>query len=71
MNILNNLWLAISTPNEELISILSIPLLIFIEAPLNFLLISNIFNIKFSKKQSILYIFTTGIIAVIANLFMN
>lgn len=48
MNILNNLWLAISTPNEELISILSIPLLIFIEAPLNFLLISNIFNIKFS-----------------------
>ena len=71
MNILYNLWLAISTPNEELISILSIPLLIFIEAPLNFLLISNIFNIKFSKKQSILYIFTTGIIAVIANLFMN
>ena len=71
MNILNNLWIAISTPNEELISILSIPLLIFIEAPLNFLLISNIFNIKFSKKQSILYIFTTGIIAVIANLFMN
>ena len=71
MNILNNLWLAISTPNEELISILSIPLLIFIVAPLNFLLISNIFNIKFSKKQSILYIFTTGIIAVIANLFMN
>lgn len=63
--------MAISTPNEELISILSIPLLIFIEAPLNFLLISNIFNIKFSKKQSILYIFTTGIIAVIANLFMN
>ena len=71
MNILNNLWIAISTPNEELIKIISIPLLMLIEAPLSFLLISNIFNIKFSKKQSIFYILTTGIIAVIASLFMN
>ena len=71
MNILNNLWLAISTPNEELIKVISIPLLMLIEAPLSFLLISNIFNIKFSKKQRIFYILTTGIIAVIASLFMK
>ncbi len=71
MNVLNNFWIAISTPNEELIKVISIPLLMLIEAPLSFLLISNIFNIKFSKKQRIFYILTTGIIAVIASLFMK
>ncbi len=67
MEFLNNIWTAISTPNETLITLLSIPLLIFIEAPLTFYLISNFFNIKFSKKQAFIYILSTGIMAVIAN----
>ena len=71
MEFLNNIWTAISTPNETLITILSIPLLIFIEAPLTFYLISNIFNITFSKKQKFIYIISTGIIAIIANYFMK
>ena len=67
MEFLNNIWTAISTPNETLITLLSIPLLIFIEAPLTFYLISNFFNIKFSKKQAFIYVLSTGITAVIAN----
>lgn len=50
MEILNNIWTAISTPNENLLSILSIPLLFFIEMPLTFLLIVTVFNIDYSKK---------------------
>lgn len=71
MNILNNIWLALSTPNEELVKFFSIPLLMLIEAPLSFALISNIFNIKFETKQKLIYIIITGIIAVIANLFIS
>ena len=71
MNVLNNIWLALSTPNEELVKFFSIPLLMLIEAPLFFALISNIFNIKFKTKQKLIYIIITGIIAVIANLFIG
>lgn len=35
MNVLNNIWLALSTPNEELIKLFSIPLLMLIETPLS------------------------------------
>lgn len=71
MNVLNNIWLALSTPNEELVKFFSIPLLMLIEAPLSFALISNIFNKKFKTKQKLIYIIITGIIAVIANLFIG
>ena len=64
MNVLNNLWIAVSTPNEELISLISIPLTLFIEIPLTFWLIVTIFNIKYSKKQMLIYIITTSIVAI-------
>ena len=67
MEFLNNIWTAISTPNETLITLLSIPLLLLIEAPLTYCLISNFFNIKFSKKQAFIYIASTVITALIAN----
>lgn len=66
MNILNNLWLAISTPNEELISFISIPLLFFIEMPLSFSLICNAFKINYTKKEKYIYILSTSSIAVIS-----
>ena len=71
MDILNSIWTAINTPNELLIKILSIPLLIFIEAPLTFSLISNFFNIKFNNYQKIIYILSTGIMAIINNYFIS
>ncbi len=66
MNILNNLWLAVSTPNETLVKICISFLILFIEAPLTFSLISNTFYIKFTKAQKYLYILITGIFAVLA-----
>lgn len=70
MNVLNNIWLALSTPNEELRRILSIPFLFFIEMPLSFYLICNLFNIKYTKKEKYIYIVSTAIIAVIATYCM-
>ncbi len=70
MNILNNLWLAISTPNEELVRIICV-FLLFIEAPLSFSLINNVFNLSCTKKQKYLYISVTACIAAIATLFIS
>lgn len=50
MEILNNLWLAVSTPNEGLINILLIPAA-FIENTLIMILFLSILNIKSNKKQ--------------------
>lgn len=69
MEFLNNIWTAISTPNELLVNICIAFLILLLEAPLTFYLISNVFNIKFNKKQQFTYIITTGIIAIIANFF--
>lgn len=71
MEFLNNIWTAISTPNELLVNICIAFLILLLEAPLTFYLISNVFNIKFNKKQQFTYIITTGIIAIIANFFID
>ena len=66
MDILNSIWTAISTPNELLINIIFVFINIFIEAPLTFLLISNVFNIACSKREKYIYIFVTAFIALLA-----
>ena len=66
MDILNNIWLAISTPNETLVNICIALLIIFIETPLSFSLICNIFNIVYTKKQKYLYIFSVSIIGILS-----
>lgn len=64
MEFLNNIWTTISTPNETLVQISYVFLMIFIEAPLTFLLISNIFNLAYSKKQKYIYIFAISLITI-------
>ena len=66
MNILNNLWLAVSTPNEFLVKICISLLIIFIETPLSFSLICNIFNIICNKKQKFIYIIVVSVIGIIS-----
>ena len=66
MNILNNLWLAVSTPNEFLVNICISLLIIFIETPLSFSLICNIFNIICNKKQKFIYIIVVSVIGIIS-----
>ncbi len=61
MEIWNNIWTALSTPNEGLVNILSIPFSL-IEAYLSVLLFSTILNIDINKKQKILYILFTFLV---------
>lgn len=70
MEVLNNIWNAISVPNEGLVNICISVLILLIEAPLSFSLISNFFNIKYSNQQKITYILSIGIMAIIANYFI-
>ena len=55
MEVLNNIWIAISTPNEGLINIL-MTLATFVEAILIMFIFNSLLNIKPSKKQKITYI---------------
>ena len=71
MEFLNNIWTAISTPNELLIKICLVFFTIFIEAPLSFSLINNVFNITSSKKQKYIYVVSTAFIAIIAVFFLK
>ena len=70
MEIFNQILTAISTPNERLVNILTIPAC-FIE---NFLIISlsiSILNITSSKKQKLIYVLIMSIISIITNYFIN
>ena len=71
MEFLNNIWTAISMPNELLIKICLVFFTIFIEAPLSFSLINNVFNITSSKKQKYIYVVSTAFIAIIAVFFLE
>ncbi len=55
MEVLNNIWIAISTPNEELINVL-MTLATFVEAILIMFLFTSLLNIKPNNKQKITYI---------------
>ena len=78
MEVLNNIWIAISTPNEGLVSILTIPFTI-IEAILTAYLLKCILNISSTTKQSIIYISIISITSLISmytipnpfNIFVN
>lgn len=69
MSVLNNIWMALSTPNEKLIQILLAFFAVFFEAPLTFYLIKSIFNLKYTKKQKYIYITLTALVALL-NMFI-
>ena len=70
MGILNNLWSAISTPNETLMSIVTIPVL-FIEALLMMYLFLSILGIHASTKQKLIYILLISSLSIITNAFIK
>ena len=69
MEILNNIWNALSTENEALLNILYIPCT-FLEAYLSLLLFINILNIKATKSQKIIYVILSSIVALITSNFL-
>lgn len=67
---LNNLWVAVSTPNPALVKVLFIPLA-FIESSLTLYLITSIFSFKAEKKEKILYIVSAALISLISMFFLK
>ena len=70
MDMLNSIWMAVSTPNEKLINALSIPITLFIESPLTFYLINTVFKLTSIKKQKILYVLVTALIALLGTIII-
>lgn len=70
MDILNNLWIGLTTENTFLINILSIPLTL-IEATVSLLLFTALLNIKSNKKQNITYILFCWLLGIICTFFIS
>ncbi len=66
MELLNNIWSALTTPNETLMSILSIPFTV-IEITLTTILFLSILNIQTTTKKKVLYIFLISFISIVSN----
>lgn len=66
MELLNNIWSALTTPNETLTSLLIIPLF-FVENFLILYLIITIFKINLTLKKKVLYILISSTISIITN----
>ena len=71
MSVLNNIWLALSTPNENLINVCFVFLICFIDSPLSFYLMKNVFNIPYTKEKMYIYIIVTSIVGLLGFFVVN
>lgn len=69
MEILNNIWTALTTENAFLTKVITAPLM-FIELYLSFRLFTRILKIDYTKKQMHIYVISLSIFAVILSLFV-
>ena len=69
MELLNNIWNALTTPNETLISIILIPSAI-IEGILTLIIFTSVLNLETNKKQSIIYVIISSLITLISTYFI-
>lgn len=69
MEMLNNLWVALTTENEVLINIFSIPLLL-IENIVNMLLFTTILNIESNNKNKICYVLFATTLGALCTFFI-
>ena len=70
MEILNNIWNNISTPNEELVNLLTVPLF-FVENYLIMTLFISILNISVTKKYKLIYVLIMSVIGIFTNNFIS
>ena len=63
MEILNNIWSNLTTPNIQLINIISVPILL-IEITLTMYLFLSIMNLSSTRKQRILYVLISWLIGI-------
>ena len=66
MELLNNIWMALSTPNEFIMSIIVI-ITNFIETFFIFKIFTLLLNVTYTKKQAIIYILSCYILGLISN----
>lgn len=66
MELLNNIWMALSTPNEFIMSIIVI-ITNFIEIFFIFKIFTLLLNVTYTKKQAIIYILSCYILGLISN----
>ena len=66
MEMLNNIWIALSTENAKLVNYMLIPL-VFFENFLILMLFISLLNIKCNRKQKFLYVAVTSICSIISN----
>ena len=69
MEIIQNIWTALTTPNEWIFNILSIPLS-FLENTVMMLLFITILNIETTKKQRYLYVIIISIYSILSLVFI-
>ena len=69
MELLNNIWSALTTPNETLTSIVTIPLF-FVENTLILYLILSIFKLDITRKLKIIYVLVASLISIITNFLL-
>ena len=70
MEILNNIWLALSTPNETLLNIIFIPSAL-VENYLTLILFIYIFDISANSKQKLQYVILTSCISIFSIIFVS
>lgn len=74
LEILQTIWIALTTPNEGLTAIIfnkfGIPF-VFIEITVNILLFTTVLDIKFTKKQYIMCLFSLFMLGCISNLILD
>lgn len=69
MEILNNIWTALSTENEFLIKFISIPCS-FIEIYLIFKLFTTILKTNYTKIQLFIYVFSVAVVSIVCSSFI-
>jgi len=70
MEIFNNIWMALSTPNEGLLNLIFIPSAL-IENYLTLILFASILNISINNKQKLQYVISTSCICILSLLFIS
>ena len=70
MELLNNIWMALSTPNELIMNVITV-LTSFIEMFFIFKIFTLILKITYTKKQSLIYIFSCSILCTVSNFIFS
>lgn len=70
MELLNNIWVALSTPNQDLTNIFLVIMVFLFETPLILAFFSTILNLKTTLVQKLTYIISLSIVSILSMLII-